>query len=82
MSYRDSIKEDTLHHLRINVRTLRLAAGLTLKKAAERGEMHWRHWHKIEMGEINVTLVTLARLAHVLQVDAAALIGDWKRQLN
>jgi transcriptional regulator with XRE-family HTH domain len=82
MSYRDSIEEDVFQQLRTNVRTLRLAAGLTLKKAAERAEMHWRHWQKIEAGEINITLHTLIRLAKVLGVDVAALLGDRQRLMN
>jgi transcriptional regulator with XRE-family HTH domain len=82
MSYRDPIEEAMFEHFRTNVRTLRLAAGLTLKNAAERAEMHWRHLQKIEEGQINVTLVTLARLAQVLQVEAAALLRNPERPMN
>jgi transcriptional regulator with XRE-family HTH domain len=82
MNYRDPIEEGTFHHLRTNVRTLRLASGLTLKKAAERSEMHWRHWQKIEQGELNVTLHTLIQLAKVLGVDAATLLREPQGPLN
>jgi transcriptional regulator with XRE-family HTH domain len=82
MSYRDPIEEAAFQHFRTNVRALRLAAGLTLKKTAECADMHWLHLQKIEEGQINVTLVTLARLAQVLGVDAAALLGEPPRQVN
>jgi transcriptional regulator with XRE-family HTH domain len=61
--------------LRVRVRTLREAAGLTLKVAAERSEMHWRHWQKLEAGELNVTMATLVRVARALRVDVPELFG-------
>jgi transcriptional regulator with XRE-family HTH domain len=82
MSYRDPFEEAAFQHFRTNVRTLRLDAGLTLKKAAELADMHWRHLQKIEEGQSNVTLMTLARLAQVLAVDAATLLGEPPRQVN
>jgi transcriptional regulator with XRE-family HTH domain len=59
-----------------NVRALRNGALLTLKKASERAEMHWRHWQKIEAGEVNVTLQTLVRLGESLEVDPADLLRE------
>jgi transcriptional regulator with XRE-family HTH domain len=82
MAHHDPIEEAVFERLRINVRVLRIAAGLTLKKAAERAEMHWRHWQKIEAGAINLTLVTLVRLAKALQVDVAVLLRDPEQQLH
>jgi transcriptional regulator with XRE-family HTH domain len=73
-------EEAALHCFRTNVRTLRLAAGLSQKKASERAHMHPRHWQKIEAGQIKGTLLTLARLARVLKVDAAVLLCDPERQ--
>jgi transcriptional regulator with XRE-family HTH domain len=78
----DAIKKATFEHFHTNIRTLRLAAGLTLKKAAEHAGMHQRQWQKIEAGQINVTLLTLVRVAQVLGVDAAALIGDRQHLVN
>ena len=67
--------EDILRQrLSINVRSLRHAAGLTLKKASERAEMHWRHWQKVEAAEVNVTLLTLVRIGDVLSIDPNDLI--------
>ncbi|MGH7280415.1 MAG: helix-turn-helix domain-containing protein [Polyangiaceae bacterium] len=45
------------------VRGLRHDAGWTLEGAAERCELDWKHLQKIEAGALNVTLVTLVRLA-------------------
>src|SRR5262245_23496897 len=74
---RRSVTEDVLRQrLSINVRSLRHAAGLTLKKASERAEMHWRHWQKIEAGEVNVTLQTLVRLGDSLDVDPSDLLRE------
>ncbi len=45
------------------VRALRHAAEWTLEEAAERSDVDWKHLQKIEAGTLNVTLVTLVRLA-------------------
>lgn len=45
------------------VRALRHAADWTLEEAAERSDIDWKHLQKIEAGTLNVTLVTLVRLA-------------------
>jgi transcriptional regulator with XRE-family HTH domain len=61
--------------LAVKVRALRTKLGLTLKVASARAEMHWRHWQKIEAGEVNVTLQTLIRLGLSLDADPADLIS-------
>lgn len=45
------------------LRALRHAAEWTLEEAAERCDVDWKHLQKIEAGALNVTLVTLVRLA-------------------
>lgn len=45
------------------VRALRHAAEWTLEEAAERCDVDWKHLQKIEAGSLNITLVTLVRLA-------------------
>ena len=60
--------------LSLNVRAFRNAAGLTLKVVAERAEMHWRHWQKIEAGQVNATLQTLVRIADALSIDPVDLL--------
>lgn len=37
--------------------------------------MHWRHWQKIEAGEVNATLHTLSRLCDALSVDVRDLLA-------
>jgi XRE family transcriptional regulator, regulator of sulfur utilization len=60
--------------LAANVRRLRTAAPLTIKQAAGRAEVHWRHWQKIEAAENNATLATLIRVAEALNVTVAELL--------
>jgi transcriptional regulator with XRE-family HTH domain len=57
-----------------NIRDRRLAMHLGLESASERAEgVHWRHWQKIEAGEVNITLRTLTRIATALEADASDL---------
>ncbi len=49
--------------LGLRVRALREAHGWTLEAAAERSDLDFKHLQKIEAGLLNVTLVTLVRLA-------------------
>jgi len=55
------------------VRALRQAKGWTLEEAAEKGDMDLKHWQKIEAGTINVTLVTLVRIAEGLGETVGSL---------
>jgi transcriptional regulator with XRE-family HTH domain len=57
-----------------NVRSKRTSSSLTLKKAAARAKMNPRHWQKIEAGQSNTTLFTLARLAEALDVEPGHLL--------
>jgi transcriptional regulator with XRE-family HTH domain len=50
-------------NLGLRVRALREARGWTLEQANEVTGIDWKHWQKIESGQINVTLVTLIRIA-------------------
>lgn len=52
-----------LKQLGLRVRQLRLARHWTLDKAAERMDLDLKHLQKIEAGTVNVTLVTLLRIA-------------------
>ena len=70
-----TLLEETLRQrLASNVRALRNAAGLTLKAASERADLHWRHWQKIEAGAISTTMDTLEKVAQALNVDAQRLL--------
>ncbi len=61
--------------LGLQVRAFRQAKGWTLEQAAEKGDMDLKHWQKIEAGTINVTLVTLVRLAEGLGETMGSLFG-------
>jgi transcriptional regulator with XRE-family HTH domain len=56
-----------------NVRRLREQGGFTLEEVSYRAGMAWRHWQKVEAGEVNATLRTLARLADALGVTVTEL---------
>jgi transcriptional regulator with XRE-family HTH domain len=60
------------------VRRRRVKLKLTLETASERSGIYWRHWQKIEAGEANVTLETLARLARALDVHVYVLLRPVK----
>lgn len=66
---------DLRRRLSRNLARLRAEQGCTLTALGERAGMHWRHLQKIEAGEANVTLSTLARLALGLEVDALELLA-------
>ena len=55
------------------VRELREARGWTLERAAEETTVDWKHWQKIEKGQINLTLATLLRIAEGFGVSLAEL---------
>jgi transcriptional regulator with XRE-family HTH domain len=61
--------------LGLQVRAFRQATGWTLEQAAEKGDMDLKHWQKIEAGTINVTLVTLVRIAEGLGEPLGSLFG-------
>jgi transcriptional regulator with XRE-family HTH domain len=49
--------------LGLRIRSLREEKGLTLEKAAAAAELDLTHWQKAEAGKVNLTLVTLLRIA-------------------
>lgn len=55
---------------------------ITAKDAAGRALLNLRHWQKVEAGELNITLKTLARLAVALEVDPRDLIGEKSRRTS
>jgi transcriptional regulator with XRE-family HTH domain len=62
--------------LATNVRRCRETLGLTLEAAAERGDLDRRYWQKVEDGEANATLRTLARLSRALDVAVDQLFAE------
>ena len=57
-----------------NVRRLRHERGLTLEAASDLAGVNSRHFQKLEAGEVNATLRTLARLADALGVRPEQLL--------
>jgi DNA-binding XRE family transcriptional regulator len=60
-----------------NLRRMRVAAGLTQAKLAERLELGLRAVQKYEAGEINVPLATLDRVRRALRCTWDELLGAW-----
>jgi len=58
-----------------NVREERVFQGISQEELACRADMGWRHLQKIEAGEVNVTLLTLARLGKALKVDPTTFLA-------
>ena len=65
----------TAKKLGLRIRELRLSQDLTLEAAAERMEVDLKHLQKIEAATVNVTLVTLVRIAAGLNVELASLFS-------
>ncbi len=61
-----------------HIKALRLEQGWTLEALAERADLDLKHLQKIEAGQLNVTLVTLVRVASGLRVPISELFGGGK----
>lgn len=55
------------------IRALRQARKWTLEQASEASDVDLKHWQKLESGVINVTMVTLVRVADGLGETLASL---------
>jgi transcriptional regulator with XRE-family HTH domain len=67
-----SSQSEAQHLLAGNVRRLREDLKWTQERAAEASGMAVRHFQKIEAGEVNVTIATLARVAKGFRVPVKA----------
>ena len=56
------------------MRELRAGQGLTQEATAHRAGLIVRHFQKIEAGQVNITLRSLAKLAAALDVDVGELL--------
>lgn len=72
----DRDERELRRRLAANVLHYRGTLALTIEAAAERGDLDRRYWQKIEAGEANVTLRTLARLSRGLRVAVALLFAE------
>ena len=66
---------DEVASLGANVRALRLKKQWTLEQAAEQMLLDLKHLQKVEAGLLNITMVTLVRVADGLGVPVRALFS-------
>lgn len=64
------------HQLGRRIRELREKRSWTLEAAAERMQLDLKHLQKIEAGSLNVTLVTLVRIAKGLDESIQSLFAS------
>lgn len=70
--------DETLAHFGLRVRILREKQQLTIEGLAARARMDPAHLGLIERGNRNVTLLTMAKIAHGLNVPIGHFFGDRK----
>jgi XRE family transcriptional regulator, regulator of sulfur utilization len=70
----EKVFQDLHRRVARNLARLRAEQGLTFEALAACTGLHLRHLQKIEAGESNVTLDTIAHLAKGLDVDAHELM--------
>jgi transcriptional regulator with XRE-family HTH domain len=68
--------KDTAKAIGSRARELREDRGLTLEQASAAMELDLKHLQKVEAGQLNVTLVTVLRVADGLGVSPALLFGE------
>jgi|SRR5690606_16310419 len=68
--------KDAARALGRQVRQVREDRGLTLDQASALMEVDLKHLQKVEAGQLNVTLVTLLRIADGLGVAPGSLFGQ------
>jgi len=67
--------QGTLEKFGENLKTLRIAKGLTLEQLAFEADIELSQVHRVEKGKINPTLTTLIALAKGLGITLAELVG-------
>lgn len=61
------------------LRQARRAAGLSQEALAHQSGLHRTYVSSVERGERNIALLNICKLATVLDVDAAVLVGGLRR---
>jgi ribosome-binding protein aMBF1 (putative translation factor) len=77
--YRSRAYRDLQVRLVVNVQEVREERGWTQEEAAHRCEMATRILQRVEAGEVNLTLTSLARLCEGLQVDVVRLLRSVRK---
>lgn len=57
------------------VRERRVELDLSQEKLAERSQLHWSYLGQVERGQNNLTLHSILRVAHALEVDPGTLVA-------
>jgi transcriptional regulator with XRE-family HTH domain len=57
------------------VRRARTKAGITQEDAAHAAGIDYKRWQRLEAGEVNPTIKTLARVADAIGTDFWSLLG-------
>lgn len=65
-----------------NLRRIRKGKGLTMEVVANEAEIEYRQLGRIERGEINTSIVSLLRIAEVLDVDIKLLFDFESKSIN
>lgn len=76
--YRSDAYRDLLARLLVNVRAVRNERGWTQEEAAHACGIATRILQRVEAGEVNLTLTSLARLCDGFAVDAGRLFRPTK----
>lgn len=64
-----------------NLRRLRQSKGLSMENLANDAEIEYRQLGRIERGEINTTIISLLKIAKVLDVDIKMLF-DFESEIK
>jgi transcriptional regulator with XRE-family HTH domain len=67
-------REDPRHRFGLRVRQARLELGLTQRELAARSGLHPTYISSVEMGDRNIGLLNVVRIAEALEVDPAELL--------
>ena len=67
---------DLLIQFGSRVRELRLEAGLSQEKLAERSGLHRTYISSVERGDRNISLINIAKLAKAFECELAELAGE------
>lgn len=59
-----------------NLRSRRLALGLSQEKFAEKVDLHWTYIGGIERGERNLGLLNIVKLARALKITPSELLAS------
>jgi transcriptional regulator with XRE-family HTH domain len=69
------LDEQILHALGSRIRDLRLQQGLSQERLAELSGIHENHLRRIELGQVNPTVLVLFHISDALQVSVDDIIS-------